>query len=146
MIRSHTALDAHGCAAGSAQLHRHKAFRGVCPARLSIAPPVPDRYHPGAEHSWNHLYKLTGSIKTLIFHAIFAFSFVELPKRDLKLIKTFTIAHLVLLAILVYRKDFFSCHHMHHFFANVARISPGYNMQFIGCLRRKYVALLGFLE
>lgn len=51
------------------------------------------------------------------------------------LINTGLKAHLMLCAIMVYLQNLFSRKHPFPFFAKVARISPRYKMQLLGCLR-----------
>ena len=50
------------------------------------------------------------------------------------LIHTGLKAHLMLCAIMVYLQNLFSRKHRFPFFAKVARISPRYKMQLLGCL------------
>ena len=128
---SHVTLDAHSRTAGCADLHCKEAllillelllfaFGLLC--RNGRIRPGHHRHEPG----WNQRLRILLTVP--------AFPPVVLMPGYSVFFQILLLADVLLLAFPIDCSDFFSCHHLLRFFAKVAQLSPGYNMQFIGCL------------
>ena len=141
--RSHTSLDSHHRARCSPELNCKEtfAFNSSC-FSLGFAGCSGRRHHGGHEcptRSQLHECTVIRSTPRQVFLAVLLFPAVKLVTCNTQIIQPFIIWDLVLCTIGLNFQNLFSCKHIYELFANVARISPGYKMHFLGGLLSHFI-------